>query len=564
MTSITIEQRKKDLELLAKHEFDILIVGAGITGAGIAWDAAMRGLKVAIIDKEDFGAGTSSGSSKLVHAGIRYLANGDFNLVSHASQERMWMFRALPHITEPIPFLIPIYKKGKNTFVKMLLAGTLYDILSKFKNTDKAAFLSKDQTLDKIPNLKSDALKRSLFYWDGIMDDARVTLETILSARENGTITVNHVKVESFITETDSELGEVVKGVNAIDSFSEEKITIKAKVVINATGPWTDQVIEMLGDESKLLRTTKGIHIVTKKIFDRNIVVVITADDRRSMFVIPFRKKYSIIGTTDTDFEDEFDHVEVTQEDIDYVVSAVNNDFPGSITKEDIISAYSGIRPLILSPKAKSETDTSRWFKVYETKPNLLTVTGGKFTIFRYIAEKAVDKCLKVLDLKKKDYPCKTEKSQLHGGEGITNIIDYLRKYVPPLIRKYEMDFEVVDHIVHTYGTAHTNIFELIDKDEKLKERIAENRPYILAEIIHIVENEICHTLSDFLLRRTQLQLIDNQALDCAEKVAVEMGKLLMWDKKRQIEEIENYKKDLTWKPKNHRTVAREKEMRDN
>lgn len=549
MTSIAIEQRKKDLELLAKHEFDILIVGAGITGASIAWDAAMRGLKVAIIDKEDFGAGTSSGSSKLVHAGIRYLAYGEFKLVGHASRERMWMFRALPHITEPIPFLIPVYKKGKNTFAKLLFAGTVYDILSKFKNTDKAAFLSKDQTLEKIPNLRSDTLKRSLFYWDGIMDDARVTLENILSAREYGAIAVNHVKAESFITETDSELGEVVKGVNAIDSFSEEKITIKAKVVINTTGPWTDQVIRKLGDESKLLRITKGIHIITKKIFDSNTVVVITADDKRGMFVIPFRRKYSLIGTTDTDYQDKFDHVPVTQEDIDYVVSAVNNDFPGSITKDDVISAYSGLRPLILSPKAKSETDTSRWFEIFETRPNLLTITGGKYTIFRHMAEKAVDKCVKVLELNKKDYPCKTEESQLHGGVGITNMIDYLRKHVPPLIKKYELDFEVVDHIVHTYGTAHTIIFNLIDKNNKLKERIAENRPYILAEIIYIVENEMCHTLSDFLLRRTQLQLIDNQALDCVETVAVEMGELLMWDKKRQKEEIENYKKDIMWKP---------------
>jgi len=549
MTLIALEKRKKDLELLVKHEFDILIVGGGITGAGIAWDAAMRGLKVAVIDKEDFGAGTSSGSSKLVHAGMRYLAYLEFNLVKHASKERMWMFRALPHITEPIPFLIPVFKKGKNTFVRMLLAGTLYDILSGFKNTDKSAFLSKEKTLEKIPNLRSNTLKRSLFYWDGIMDDARVTLETILSAREYGAITVNHVKADSFIKETNSELGEIVKGVTAIDTLSDEKITIKAKIVINATGPWTDQVIGILGDESKLLRTTKGIHIVTKKLFDSNTVVVIVTDDRREMFVIPFRKKYTLIGTTDTDYRDKFDHVAITQEDIDYVISAVNNDFPNSITKDDVISAYSGIRPLILSPKAKSETKTSRWFEIIETRPNLLTVTGGKYTIFRFMAEKSVNKCLEILDLNKKDYPCKTEKSQLHGGQGITYIFDYLRKHVPPLMKKYDLDFEVVDHIVHTYGTAHTTIFDLIDKNEKLKERIAEDRPHILAEIIYIVENEMCQTLSDFLLRRTQLQLIENQALDCVEKVAKEMGKILGWDNKRQKEEIENYKKDLMWKP---------------
>jgi glycerol-3-phosphate dehydrogenase len=510
----------------------------------------MRGLKVAIIDKEDFGSGTSSGSSKLVHAGIRYLAYGEFNLVRHASRERMWMFRALPHITNPIPFLIPIYKKGKNTFVKLLFAGSMYDILSNFKNTDKATFLSKEKTLEKVPNLKSDTLKRSLYYWDGVMDDARVTLENILSAREYGAITVNHVKAESFILEKDAELGELVKGVNAIDTFTNSKLTIKAKVVINATGPWTDQVVKLLGDESKLLRTTKGIHIITKKIYDSNIVTVITADDGRGMFVIPFRKDYCIIGTTDTDCNDAFEHVPVTEKDIEYVISAVNNDFPNSITRNDVISAYTGIRPLILNPKAKSETDTSRGFEIFETRPNLLTITGGKYTIYRYMAEKAVDKCLEVLKLSKKDYRCTTEKTQLHGGIGITYIIDYLKEHVPKLIKKYEMDFDVIDHIVHTYGTAHTQIFDLIDKNEKLKERIAKDRPHILAEIIYIIENEMCHTLSDFLLRRTQLQLIDNQALDCVEKVATEMGKILGWDAKRKKQEIENYKKDLMWKPK--------------
>ena len=537
------------MELLAKHEFDILIVGGGITGAGIAWDAAMRGLKVAIIDKEDFGAGTSSGSSKLVHAGMRYLAYLEFNLVKIASRERMWMFRALPHITEPVPFLIPIFKKGKNNFARMFFAGTLYDILSRFKNTENSVFLSKEKTLEKIPNLRSDTLKRSLFYWDGVMDDARVTLETILSAREYGAITVNHVIAESFIKETNPELGEVVKGVNAIDTLSDEKITIKAKVVINATGPWTDQVIKLLGDESKLLRTTKGIHIITKRLVKSNTIVVVVSDDRREMFVIPFRKKYTLIGTTDTDYRDNFNHVAVTQEDIDYVISAVNNEFPGVLTREDVISAYSGLRPLILSPKAKSETATSRGFEVIETRPNLLTVTGGKYTIFRYMAEKSVNKCLEVLDLNKKDYPCKTEKSQLHGGVGITYIIDYLRKHVPPLMKKYNLDFEVVDHIVHTYGTSHTMIFDLIEKNEGLKERIADDRPHILAEIVYILENEMCHTLSDFLMRRTQLQLIENQALDCMEKVANEMGKILGWDNKRKKEEIENYKKDLMWKP---------------
>ncbi|NHJ46411.1 MAG: glycerol-3-phosphate dehydrogenase/oxidase [Asgard group archaeon] len=548
MTSKVLEYRQEFIQKLKTDEFDILIIGAGITGAGIAWDAALRGLKVAIIDKNDFGFGTSSGSSKLVHAGIRYLAYGEFKLVRQASRERMWLFKSCPHQTQPIPFVIPIYKKGKNTLGKMIFAGALYDISSRFKNIENHSFLNKEETLKLVPNLKSDTLQRSLFYWDGTMDDARVTLETILSARENGAITVNYVKALNFELEENSAGNEVAKSVSAEDVISGEKFQIKAKVIVNATGPWTDEILSTLKDSQKMLRITKGIHVITKRIFKSKIVTVITADDGRGMFVIPFRKKYSLIGTTDTYYKESLDYVKITDDDIDYVVSAVNNDFPGSITKDDVISAYSGLRPLIISPKAKSETDTSRGYKIIETRGNLLTITGGKYTIFRLMAEDTVNKALKILELKSKDYPCTTEESQLFGGVGITKIIDYLKKYVPPLIEKYELPFDIVDHIVHTYGIAHVEIFKLIDENPKLKERIADNRPHILAEIIYSIKNEMCVTLGDFMFRRTQLQLIDNQGLDCLEKIADEMAKELNWDNKTKVKQIEDYKKNLVWK----------------
>ncbi|MGC9781058.1 MAG: glycerol-3-phosphate dehydrogenase/oxidase [Candidatus Heimdallarchaeota archaeon] len=548
MPSSSLKLRQEKIELLEKEEFDVVIIGAGITGAGIAWDAALRGLKVAIIDKGDYGEGTSSCSSKLVHAGIRYLSNCEFSLVKLASQERMLMFKMCPHQTAPIPFLIPVYKKGKNTTLRMLAAGVLYDTLSSFKNTENFNFLSKEKTLEKVPHIKTDDLKHSLYYWDGIMDDARVTLETILSAQENGALCINYVKADSFILEK-FEQDEIVKGVNVTDIISGKSFSIKGKVIINSTGPWTDEVLSTLGIESKFLRTTKGIHIVTKRIVRNNLVVVVTADDGRSLFVIPFRSKYSLIGTTDTDYTESNDYVAVTNEDIEYVISAVNNDFPGALTKDDVISAYSGVRPLLLDPTAKSEDKTSRGFEIIESKFNLLTVTGGKYTIFRHMAEKTVDKILKIMHLKKRDYPCKTKKTQLYGAIGIKNMIDYLRTNVSLIIKKFGFDFEVADHIVHTYGTNHQKILTLIEKDKKLKERIVKDRPHILVEIVYSIENEMCLSLSDFMLRRTQLQLLEHQGLDCAERIAEEMGNILGWDKNQKKQQFDNYVKDLTWNP---------------
>ena len=241
MSSEILRQRSNKLEELEKEHFDVLIIGAGITGAGIAWDAALRGLKVAIIDKEDFGAGTSSGSSKLVHAGIRYLAYGEFSLVRHASRERQWMFKHIPHQTSPIPFLIPNYKNGKNTLLKLVFAGVMYDILSRFKNTKTHKLLSRDKTLEKIPNIKKDTLQRSLYYYDGVMDDARVTLEVILTAQKAGALCVNHVKVEELGIRKGPDGHNPVSAIKATDTLTGKEFWINAKKVVNASGPWCDE-----------------------------------------------------------------------------------------------------------------------------------------------------------------------------------------------------------------------------------------------------------------------------------------------------------------------------------
>ncbi|MBD3189748.1 MAG: FAD-dependent oxidoreductase [Candidatus Heimdallarchaeota archaeon] len=544
-----IKTRNDLLAELRTETFDVLIIGAGITGAGIAWDAALRGLKTAIIDKNDFGYGTSSGSSKLVHAGIRYLAYGEFRLVRNASRERQLLFQLCPHQTRPLPFLIPIFKKGKNTFLKMFFATTMYDILAGFKNYQNKKFISREKTIELIPNIRKEGLKRGVIYWDGFMDDARVTLETILSAKDAGAITANYVEAISFLQTDEDKKKDRVSGAIVRDNLSDETFDIKAKVVINATGPWTDQTIRLLNQPSRILRTTKGIHVITKRVIEEDIVLVITADDERGMFIIPFREEYSLIGTTDTDYKENFDHVDVTEEDINYVVSAVNNDMPGMLSKKDIISAYSGIRPLIISPNAKSETDTSRNFDIFETRTNLFTITGGKYTLFRYMAEKMIDRVLAFLGLDKKDYPCQTKKHKLHGAKGINDMDEYLKKHVPKIIEEFKLDKDSAEHIVHTYGSNHDKILEIIKQKPTFAKRIAKGRPYITGEIQYIVENELAYTLNDFMFRRTQLQLLDHQGLDCAEQIAQIMAKYLEWDKTEIKQQFSDYKKNLVWKP---------------
>lgn len=548
MSSAVLNKRKSDLEKLASEEFDVLVIGAGITGAGVAWDAALRGLKVAIIDKEDFSAGTSSGSSKLVHAGLRYLAYLEFGLVHRASLERQWLFKKCPHQTEPIPFIIPVYKNGKYSSFKLRFAGVMYDLLAHFNNTENHKFLSKKETLALIPNIKNnDVLKRSLYYWDGIMDDARVTLEVILSAKEVGALCLNHVEAVSFIKKNNLSDDPVVTGIQAKDTLTGKTFEVKSKVVVNATGPWTDEVLSKINDHKEMLVPSKGIHIITKRLINQDVVLVITADDDRMMFVIPFRKDYSLIGTTDTFYEGDMDHVEVTDEDVKYVISAINNDLPNIVTKEDVISAYSGIRPLLKSPKAKSESDTSRGYEIFETHPNLFTITGGKYTIFRYMAKEMVDQIIKHLGLSKRKYRCKTKNSYLHGGKGIKKIDNYVEKNARVIMLELELEEDIVRHLVHTYGNAHEHLITLIKENNRLGERIGEGRPHVLAEIHHAITSEMCLTLSDFMLRRTQLQLIDHQGLDVVEKIAKEMAKLLDWNEKEIEQQIKNYKKDLVW-----------------
>ncbi len=375
-TEWTFKNRKKFIDELKTVEFDLVIIGGGVTGAGVAREASLRGLKTALVDKQDFAFGTSSRSSKLAHGGLRYLNSGEFSLVREACVERNWMrTTALPHLLRPEKFTMPYYKNGKMTKLKIWLALVLYDLMSefgtKFKNKGKRKYFSLKRTFEEEPNLNPNNLVMSGQYYDNNVDDSRLTLEAIKeSVALGGTTAVNYVKVNDYILEN-----EKISGVQVEDSLSGEKFSIKGKAFVNATGIWTDELLRNYS--RKLIRPTKGVHIMVPKdrVGNNNALVINHILDGRAYFVLK-REKYTLIGTTDTDYNEDLDEPYCTKEDCDYLFAGVNHLYPNAnLTYEDIISTYAGIRPLV-SQEGVEEGKVSRKHTIIDTDDGLTTIAG--------------------------------------------------------------------------------------------------------------------------------------------------------------------------------------------
>jgi glycerol-3-phosphate dehydrogenase len=536
--------RKESTKKLKTDEFDILVIGGGITGAGIARDAALRGYNVALVEKNDFGFGTSSGSSKIVHGGIRYLAQREYRLVREGSVERKKILEMAPHLTRPIEFVLPCYSDTKFPKPRIRKAVWLYDLLAGFRNYTFHKILNPEKSRPFLPSpYRKENFQGVVIWGDGLMDDARLTLDVILSAEENGAVILNYCEAVSF---NETEEG-IVQSIQVLDQITREDFKIKAKSIVIACGHWTEKIVKTINsDVTPQVRPTKGIHIITKKFYDKEYALGLPIKDGRIFFIVPF-EKYNLIGTTDTDYKADYDFVPVEPEDIDYLINATNFLFPGALRKEDIVSAYSGVRPLIVSPTAKSESDVSRSHEIFGIKPNLYAIAGGKYTTYRAMAKDLVDRLETHLGKKVK---CTTDKIPLYGW------ISTKRKHWDSwtvvskenLTIRYQLPEDVANHLLR-YGKNYLKICQEIDKQPKLKERISDSRPYIFAEIDYYIKHEKAVTLNDIMLRRTQIQLSDEQGLDCAHIIADHMGQLLNWSHQKIINEIEDYKDKLVWKP---------------
>jgi glycerol-3-phosphate dehydrogenase len=525
---------------LQKTEYDIFVIGGGITGAGIAREAAMRGLKVAIVDMQDFAGGTSSRSSKLGHGGIRYLGHGDIDLVKEALHERNWMRAHIPHLIRPIPFLFVELEGGKYKRRDIKGATKLYDFLSddntEFKNYKQFKMLSPEEIIEIEPEYIREGVKGGAVYYDTNLDDARLTIETIKEAVIRGAIALNYCMVTGYIKDNGK-----IKGLNCRDLENNYDFSIKAKLVVNATGIWTDQLLESYPEEvpKPLIRPTKGVHLQYRRsnIKNKNAAIVHSKDDGRSFFVLPRDKDFTLIGTTDTDYKGDLANPYCNKEDADYIIESTKFYFPNAqLGYENILSTYAGIRPLVMQ-KGKPESDISRKHIIFFTNDGLLTITGGKLTEWRAMAEDLFNHIFEknlFLNAKKEKH---FSKQPFIIGLQKNEWVEKLKE------SGLSIENDVADHIYQQYGKGAIKILDLIKGDNSLKERILKENNFIKAEIVYTLRYEMTAHLIDVFCRRTEMFLWINhkKASEAATIVANIMQKEYLWDDKAKNKEITKY-----------------------
>ena len=547
---------------------DVLVIGGGITGAGIARDAARRGLSVALVEMNDLAFGTSSRSSKLIHGGLRYLEAYEFSLVFESVSERRILQDIAPHLVNPLGFLFPVFKGAKRQLWLINAGMWLYDGLSLFRSPKIHKNLKPREIAQIEPAVKQAGLKGAPLYYDCATDDARLTLETALDAAKQGATIATWAKVTSFLKTP----GGRVRGAVVEDALSGERREIEASTVINATGPWTDATMAMSHPQKggSILRPTKGVHIVVDaaKLPLKNAVVCFHPDDDRVLFAIPWGDR-TYLGTTDTDYEGDPSAVAATLEDVDYLIDAASSYFPGHpLGREDVIATWAGIRPL-MAPQGESadlsESSVSREHQILIGQDGLITIAGGKLTTYRRMAAEVVDTAVRMLELERGplDLPgAATGKEPLPGAIGWpedddhAHVADEVAKAGHPRVPE-----DVARHLADHYGMCALEIARAMAKDAKLAARLVPGRPEVVAQVDWAVREELAATVCDVMIRRTQLFFRDfDQGLGAARQVADRMAELLGWDEAQKAKELARYEAEVAlsraWREELSKTAA--------
>lgn len=534
------QERARALRKLGSETFDLLIIGGGVTGAGIARDAALRGLAVALVEKSDFAAGTSSKSSKLVHGGFRYLEHAQFRLVFEGTNERALLMKVAPHLVRPLEFLLPVYKHDKPGLFVLDVGLWIYDGLSKFSSPKLHRTVRAPRVGKLEPGLKRDDLDGALLYYDCATDDARLTLENILDARALGATIVNYTRAVKLLRDGDRIAGAEVQPTDAGDDAA--TVAIRAKVTINATGPWTDDVRRLAG-ENGILHASKGVHLVVdaKRLAPRHAVVM--KQKKRIVFCIPWGQDRTVIGTTDTFWDRPPEEVHTDAADVDYLLDLANNYFPEArLVPEDVLATWAGVRPLIKPDSdVATASDVSREHHILE-RPGLVTIAGGKLTTYRRMAAEVVDHAGKQLGALA---PCATETRPLPGAAepifsagyaGVTQLSERLAG-------GGVVDAAVAKHLANTYGARAPSVVARVEAEPALGRRLDPELAHVLAQVDVAVDEEQALTVDDVLGRRLQLLLrARDQGLGCSERVARRMATRLGWDEARTRREIEHYR----------------------
>jgi len=527
----TRPDRDATFAALGREVFDLLVVGGGITGAGVARDAALRGLRVALVEKLDYASGTSSRSSRLVHGGVRYLEHGEIGLVFESSRERRTLQRIAPHLVRPLAFTWPVYRGARVPRWKLGAGLTLYDVLSLFRNR-RHERLDSDGVHRREPALRTEALTGGALYWDAATDDVRLTLATVLSAQHAGAVTLNHAEVTGLLRDGTRVTGAVVR--STLDGLS---VNVRTRVVVNATGPWSDE-IERLADASAGpgVRGSKGVHVSVPRVRIGNVAAVtLTApQDGRVMFVLP-AGAHAIIGTTDTYDATPPDDVHASSADVRYLLDAANHYFPeANLRESDVVATWAGIRPLAAPGATGAPSSASREHSIVESAPGLVRVTGGKLTTYRAMAAQIVDVVERALG--NMPSPCRTATLALAGGD--------MRDPDEEIARAVSTigDETVARRLVGAYGMAWHGVWSLTEADPALANFIQAGFPYVYAELLHAITHEQAATLGDLLIRRTPIAFeTRDHGRSTARRIAPVVGRWMRWNGMEVVEAIEAF-----------------------
>ncbi|MHC1733633.1 MAG: glycerol-3-phosphate dehydrogenase/oxidase [Bacteroidales bacterium] len=536
---------KRYIEERGPDKFDLVIVGGGITGAAVAYIAAARGLTVALFEKKDFGGATSAATSKLIHGGLRYLANGELKLVRESLRERRILGNIAPNFVYPLPFIMPMYKRWRGNIWKMLIGMYLYDLLSydkkdtwdRSKKLQNHRLINHRKTIRVEPNIRMETLRNAFYFFDyqSIFPE-RLTLAFIKSAAEYGASVSNYTPVEGFIFGE----GKKITGVKVKDLFTGREKEVHADLVINCGGTWADKILGLAAGTDNLthrVKRSEGIHIITKKIAGHH-VVSLQKDDGGHMMIMPWRE-HSLIGTTDKEFMGDPDEYRVSMESIDEIIENVNTYYGRKISREDIIHAYGGLRPLV-DDQTKGSYETSRKYEVYDNTADgiggMITVEGGKYTTSRSLAREVLKMISEKLNRTLADSV--SDNLYLSGCE----IRDMKQFMIRQHLNYKDFSRNTVEYVSRNYGTESQVVFRLARSNPRFAEVVTHDGE-ILAEVVYAIQYESAKTLTDIMFRRTGIGTLGNPGNAVIDKIASLTAGMMGWSEKRKEEEIASLKK---------------------
>lgn len=487
---------------LTERRHDVLIVGGGINGAGLARDLALRGLQVVLVDQGDFASGTSSASTRLIHGGLRYLKNLDFRLVFEACRERGVLQRIAPHLVQPLPLLIPVYRDDPHSLLAVRAGLALYDLLALFRVPQRHRILAPRAAGACEPALRPEGLRGAALYWDCRTDDARLCLENVLAAVQAGAETVNYLEVVGLLKQ-----GGRVRGARLRDRESGEELEIEAQVVVNAAGPWLDRVCALDGDTGAKLRPTRGSHILVPRINRGDEALYLTAGrDDRLFFVIPWGE-LSLIGTTDVDYDGDPGAVTATAADIDYLLQETARHLRGvTPARAEIVAAFAGVRPLVAG--AGSASRVSREHRLFTSTSGLISIGGGKYTTYRVVAAEAARLVTERLGRGGGD--SHTDRLPLPGG-ATGDFLPFLHRQAPLLTERYGLAAGEAETLLGRYGSRTPEMLSLLERQPELARPIVAGSPLREVEAVWAMQAEFARTPEDILRRRTPLALLPDQ-----------------------------------------------------